>query len=157
MNGVDRCDQYLASYTFCRKTIKWWKKIFIRVFELSVINAMILYHLNYPEKEAKYQSHKKFRLELVHQLVQPLLDVKAERNVYGTPGRCPDVNAARLQGKHFPESKHPDRKCCVVCGYKKKRNGKVAYTKTSNYCAKCEKFLCKNCFAGYHTKSNPKK
>jgi len=31
MNGVDKCDQYLASYTFCRKTIKWWKKVFVRV------------------------------------------------------------------------------------------------------------------------------
>ena len=29
MKGVDGCDQYLASYTFSRKTIKCWKKIFV--------------------------------------------------------------------------------------------------------------------------------
>ena len=100
-------------FFYCRKTIKWWKKTFIRVFELLVINAMILYHLNYPEKEA-YQSHKKFRLELFHQLEQPSLDEKAERTVYRT-GRSPAVNAARLQGKIFQKADTWKKVLCSVC------------------------------------------
>ena len=35
MNGVDKCDQFLASYSFCHKTVKWLKKVFVRMFELS--------------------------------------------------------------------------------------------------------------------------
>ena len=30
------------------------------------------------------------------------------------------MNEVRLVGKHYRESKHPLRKCCVLCGYKKK-------------------------------------
>ena len=64
------------------------------------------------------------------------------------------MNEVHLVGKHYPESKHPLRKCCVLCGYKKK-DRKYARKKTSNYCARCDKFVCKNCFELYHTKSNP--
>ena len=94
MNGVNRCDQYIASYSFTRKTIKWWKKIFIRVFELATINAMILYHQKYPDKMKAYQSHKKFRIELIHQLVQPLLDQNAVRTPQSRPGRRPSAAGA---------------------------------------------------------------
>ena len=87
-----------------------------------------------------------------------LLDFKAsgEISYYGTGGRPAEMNDVRLVGKHYPESKHPLRKCGVLCGYKKK-DGKYACKKTSNYCVKCDKFVCKDCFELYHTKSNPRK
>ena len=28
MNGVDKCDQYLSTWSIQRKTLKWWKKLF---------------------------------------------------------------------------------------------------------------------------------
>ena len=34
VGGVDKCDQYLSYYSLGRKTIKWWKKIFFRIFEI---------------------------------------------------------------------------------------------------------------------------
>ena len=156
MNGVDKCDKYLASYPFCRKTVKWWKKVFVRLFELSVINAMVIYFHNYPDLGRKSNAHKKFRIALIHQLVQTLLDVRANNgnggNNRGRPSLLPE--ASRLQAKHFAISKYPDeRKCCVVCGYKKKANGKPSFKKTYNYCVKCERFICKSCFEKYHTKS----
>ena len=43
MNGVDKCDQHLSYYTIGRKSIKWWKKVFNRMFELCIINAMCIY------------------------------------------------------------------------------------------------------------------
>ena len=30
MNGVDKCDQYLASYSINCKTLKWWKTFFLQ-------------------------------------------------------------------------------------------------------------------------------
>ena len=64
------------------------------------------------------------------------------------------MNEVHLVGKHYPESKHPLRKCCVLCVYKKK-DRKYTRKKASNYCARCDKFVSKDCFGLYHTKSNP--
>jgi len=33
--GVDRSDQMLSYYSFERKTIKWWKKLFFHVFDVA--------------------------------------------------------------------------------------------------------------------------
>ena len=87
-----------------------------------------------------------------------LLDCKAsgEISYYGAGRRPAEMNDVRLVGKHYPESKHSLRKCGVLCGYKKK-DGKYARKKISNHCAKCEKFVCEDCFELYRTKSNPSK
>ena len=37
--GVDRSDQMLSYYSFERKTIKWWEKLFFHLFDLVVVNA----------------------------------------------------------------------------------------------------------------------
>ena len=42
--GVDRSDQMLSYYSFERKTIKWWKKLFFHLFDLAVVNAHILHN-----------------------------------------------------------------------------------------------------------------
>jgi len=41
--SVDRSDQMLSYYTFARKTVKWWKKLFFHLFDLAVVNAHILH------------------------------------------------------------------------------------------------------------------
>ena len=38
-------------------------------------------------------------------------------------------------------------------GTKREKNGKQTKKKTCKYCAKCEIFLCKECFEGFNTKS----
>ena len=38
MNGVHRNDQLLTYYSLNVKSIKWWKKVFWRLFELSIVN-----------------------------------------------------------------------------------------------------------------------
>ena len=51
-----------------------------------------------------------------------LLDCKAPGKIsyYGAGRRPAEMNDMRLVGKHYPESKHPLRKCGALCGYKKK-------------------------------------
>jgi len=92
-------------------------------------------------------------MELAHQLVQPLLDSYADP-FRGRPSRRnPVTSDTRLKGKHFPISRQP--KCsCVVCAYEKNASGKYKQTKTVNYCEKCEKYVCRNCFEVYHTRSS---
>jgi hypothetical protein len=41
--GDDRSDQMLTDYSFARKSIKWWKKVFFHMFDLVMVKAHILY------------------------------------------------------------------------------------------------------------------
>ena len=51
-------------------------------------------------------------------MVQPHLDEKAN------PIPTVNPNGNRLMGKHFAESKYPQRKTCTSCGYKKDAKGR---------------------------------
>ena len=76
MNGVDKSDQYLNYYSMGRTSIKWWKRVFFRLLELSAVNAMVKYFHKNLNMASKRQAHKYFREVLAHELVQELLDVK---------------------------------------------------------------------------------
>lgn len=45
-NGVDRCDQYISTYSMQRKTLKRWKKLFFRLVELSIVKSMIVFYVS---------------------------------------------------------------------------------------------------------------
>lgn len=40
VGGVDVADHYIASYSFTRKSIKWWRKVFFWLLELSIVNSL---------------------------------------------------------------------------------------------------------------------
>ena len=162
MGGVDKCDQRLSYYSLNRKSFKWWKKVFFRLFEMSIVNSLVLFTHKYPEFTKKRSSHKKFREMLVHELVQPLLDQRAAAfvEVKGRPAQPKSIPKQkvdpniRLTGKHFRKTRNPRSKCCV-CAYKiNPKTGKRFDKKTVDYCYKCEKYVCENCFEDFHTKSN---
>ena len=111
MNGVDKCDQYLSSYSLCRKSMKWWKKVFFRMFELAIINAMVLYFDQNESLAKNRSSHKHFRISLIHELVHPLFTQRADTTSplsVSTPGRKAISTEKRLKGKHFPTSRFPE-------------------------------------------------
>ena len=41
--GVDKCDQLLSYYSFLHKSVKWWRKVFFWLLEVSIINSCIIY------------------------------------------------------------------------------------------------------------------
>ena len=43
MNEIDKCDKLLSSYSTQRKTRKWWKKLFVRPVELTIMDSMVVY------------------------------------------------------------------------------------------------------------------
>lgn len=69
MGGVDRMDQLLTYYSAGCKTIKWYKRLFWRVIDISVFNSFILYNLCHRDKPL---TQKQFRLEIANALVQKL-------------------------------------------------------------------------------------
>ena len=157
MGGVDLTDQYLPYYSMTtRQTMKWWKKVFWRLLDITIVNSWIIFCTNYPD--SPINSHKSFRLKLVKELVQPLLDLVASPNcpphLQGGKGRKVISDAKRLVGKHFAY-KNTKRGRCAVCDHKKGPTGQRMDTKTQNYCPKCETFLCQgSCFEVYHTWSS---
>jgi hypothetical protein len=59
---VDKSDQMLSYYSFQRKSVKWWKKLFFHLFNLALVNAHILH-----QKECT----KKFRL---HKFIEKVVE-----------------------------------------------------------------------------------
>ena len=51
-------------------------------------------------------------------------------------------NENRLKGKHFSIGTNKKGRC-IVCGRKKKPDGKRKDTKTRNYCPKCKVYACR--------------
>ena len=43
MSGVDRMDQMISYYPFTRKTIKWPKKVFFYLLEISLYNSFVIF------------------------------------------------------------------------------------------------------------------
>jgi hypothetical protein len=72
--GVDRSDQMLSYYKFKKKTIKWWKKLFFRLFDLVVVNAHILRNKT---------SKKKMLLEIFYERVAEGLLASASTEMQG--------------------------------------------------------------------------
>jgi len=160
MGGVDKCDQYLSYYSVGRKTHKWWKTVFFRLFEMCVINSMCIYIEKNPEFAKKRNSHTIYREILVHQLVQPYLEEK-NMNSIESKGRKQSQSGKHkidvpdnvfLCGKHYATKRYPRRRCCC-CAYQRNACGKRQNTRTNNFYETCGKYICHACFKNFHSKS----
>ena len=69
---------------------------------------------------------------LVHELIQPYLDNKANPNfgISITKGQLPSIPPVRLSQESFPLSIYPVHKSCVAFAYEKSSAGKYKKTKT---------------------------
>ena len=147
MGGVDLNDQKLTYFVVGHASRKWYRKIFWRIIDMSILNAFII--LSECSKPNTHYRHKDFRYALCHALVQPLLDSQTSGAVAVGPGR-PGPNIFRLQGKHFAYSQAAGvRRRCKVC-----------QVKTVVTCSTCQEHvhLCLGtCFEKYHTLSKYQK
>lgn len=73
MSGVDRADQLLSYYPCDRKTLFWYKKIFIHVLQMLLLNSHNL-HNKYMRKMSFYD----FRLKVISGLLPQLVDAPVE-------------------------------------------------------------------------------
>ena len=70
MNGVDHHDQYCVYYSFVRKTIKWWRKLFFYLLECSTVNSYILYKETCSAARKKPLTSLEYRRSVVEALAQ---------------------------------------------------------------------------------------
>ena len=163
MGGVDLLDQLLCYYTVGRRTLKWWKRVFWRLVELCITNALVLYK----ENSGRSIEQKTFREELIMQLTEP----QRNRRIH----RCVPVNnvlqenrmrtslrgqvrvaTARTTGIHHHTTTKDGgiRRTCRVCGYQRKADGKKSQKKTNNFCITCKAYLHRsNCWNLWHSKA----
>ena len=154
MGGVDLADQMLSYYSMTsRRMLKWWKKVFWRMVDLCIVNSWIIFRTNTPSSDIK--SHRLFRLKLVQQLVQPLIDLRSSPDcpeyLWDSKGRKRASSELRLVSKHFPY-KEEKRGRCIICSQTSTKKKDI---KTHNYCPKCKVYICfGKCFEIYHTKAS---
>lgn len=140
MSGVDHQDQLLSYYPCERKTIRWYKKLFIHVAQLLMLNSMKLYNA--------YSGNRKmtlydFRLSVINSLlpidplVQPVRDVKKKHIISLITEKCPDKGA----------KERVKRKRCRLCSKEGRGRKQTTYE-----CKVCEDKpgLCVQCFEKYH-------
>jgi hypothetical protein len=115
IGGIDLCDQLVSYYNISNKSCKWTQRLIFRLIDMCIVNSLVAFTANNPGFKDVYRKHKVFRETLAHQLVQKLLDRRADPNVASPPGpgRPAQTNEKRLLGKHFA-SRHDVRRRCVA-------------------------------------------
>ena len=149
MNGCDRVDQSVAYYgQFTRKTIKWWKRIFFWLLEITQVNSYILYCLTRtnPADRISLKKYKHLLLTALAEKAASLVPDDEEVRPVGRPRSVNDIE--RLERKrHLVGHVGQDRNC-VVCSTNDKRR------RTNFVCTGCSSkphLHPKECFAKYHS------
>lgn len=137
MAGVDHCDQMLSYYSCEHKTLIWYKKLAIHIFQVMLLNSYYLYKRGNPSnKKSLYD----YRLSVIEKLL-------------GSP---PAEPLPRVKISHLPElcpkgegGGRVKRRRCQVCWDTKKERKDSIY-----FCPLCpsQPGLCLSpCFRVFHT------
>jgi len=153
MGAADRADQLCTSYNFCRKSLKWWRKLFFWLLEVGVVNSYILYNINRDANNEPRVTHLQFRKRLIELLVG---DVRNARKRRGRPST--QDKAERLNKKpHFVgQADKNHAKDCVICSNRHRQGERK---RTIYYCDTCSRhpgLHPTECFRRYHTLVNYK-
>lgn len=137
MSGIDRQDQMLAYYPSERKTIRWYKKIFIHYMSMLLFNSFLLY--------SKYSGSKitffDYRLSVIQQLLSHKIFPQA-------PIPTEPVGNQHLPSRYRNQvSGKPMRKRCKVC-YKKNIQKLTQFF--CSECPDCPGLCMEPCFREYH-------
>lgn len=149
MGAVDRADHYCASYGFTRKSLKWWRKMFFWLFEVSIVNSFILFNIQREMNGTKPVSHLNYRKALIVQLVGDVRNLNVQRRGRPSSGDKEE----RLNNKpHFIAiTEKKSSKDCAVCSDRQVKGGR---RETNFFCETCTRkpgLHPGSCFKKYHT------
>lgn len=154
MRLIDKKDMMVGSIECIRKCVKWYKKLFLHLIDVTVLNA---YHL-WSIKTGKRTSLRLFQKTVLCQLlekhgqVQPLVHHKPRANMpdrllardYISRHHLIDIPAsAQAAGK-----RNKGQRRCHVCAnttVRQQENKKV-----TQKCQECDLAFCLPCFKDYH-------
>ena len=154
--GVDLADQLSSYYSWEKRSLKWYKKLFFHLFTVTVVNAFLLYNkrqAQLDQEDRQKLTHADFRLELAKELLaQANEDEPDARRATGRPPSQVLERIIPAQARHFqgpvpaaPSGSVRAKRCqvCQVAGIRKE---------TRLECQKCRIPLCPYpCMEIYHT------
>lgn len=130
--AIDQVNQFASYYSFNRKSLRWWKKIFYFLIEVAISNAIIIKE----EKEHKKINNLEFRKKLMLQLVKNFsIDKETDK-----PSHFSFIPLKYLFKLHEIQKSHKRRRCCACSN------------KTAYHCPNCDKNIHPECFKNYHVK-----
>ncbi|KAJ8936349.1 hypothetical protein NQ314_012398 [Rhamnusium bicolor] len=141
--AVDSSDMMLSSTECVRRTVKWYKKVFLYLLDIAIFNSHALYQTSTGNKI----SLQAFQMKVIDQILENTIPKYIATEL--------EDNLLRLTARPFPlqvpptEKKMEAQKRCVVCA-------KMGHREDTRYmCAECNVPLCLiNCFERYHTIKN---
>ena len=160
MNAVDRSDQILGTNSVHRKCVRWWKTLFFHLIDIALVNSYILFQehrANSPDEPALQRPATYSLVNYREEVVRGLCGFAEYAALEAQPApKLPTPEDAFLT-EHIPDS-GKDRRNCVVCWQKEKKEYKV---KTFCKAPQCNRFLHiggdRKCFEVYHSKGYPYK
>jgi hypothetical protein len=150
MHGVDLHDQKLASFTIMRRHLKWYRKLFLYLLDMCILNSSIIFHEYVQSKNSQFKTRQltEFRFDLVEQMLKNVRNVELKTTAFKKNPLAFNNNRCYLvKLKPTERKKNPTRKC-VYCTSKKRRS------ETVYKCEYCGVALHKACFPIYHTNKN---
>lgn len=147
MGLVDKVDVQLSFSESIRNTMKWSKKFFFHLLDLSVHNAYILFR----GRAASTITFADFKWRVVSQVIEEHPTEKSKQ------GRSTGDNPLRLTARHVIQMLPPTdakgsrtQRRCHVCAKTTRRQ--KCRKETRYMCVECNKALCvEPCFKDYHT------
>ena len=156
MGGVDRADQLTWNLLLCHCTNKWYIKLFLYLFEVTLVNTRIIYSAINPTMQLK-RLPTKFRIEIVERLFAGYVGSNGRpgRPIIESPYlRLKGQNDRTLQPVPGTDSKGKGLiRDCVVCSNTSLAGSlKGACHRSSYECSECKKALCiYPCFKRFHS------
>ncbi|CAK1587299.1 unnamed protein product [Parnassius mnemosyne] len=157
MSGIDRQDQMLSYYPCERKTLRWYKKFFIHIFQIQILNAYILYNRFSGKRLNMYE----FRMSLINELLPPkvysistssLVPTRSERVHKLTKIENKTEETKKDAPGYVRKTNRVKRKVCRQCTAARKIRKQTRY-----HCVSCQEQpgLCdQECFDAYHAGLN---
>lgn len=150
MGAVDIADMQMSFTESARKTVKWYKKLFTHLLDLTVRNACVMQNM----LQGTNISLREFRMKLIQQMLEKYASEKPRRPKGGRPSSAPPP--LRLTQRHFlspipatPSKMNPTR-VCTVCSNTNRREKKRRESRY--FCVQCDVTLCVHpCMEEYHT------
>ena len=143
MRAVDQVDMQNGFSECLEKTIKWYRKLFFHLFDITVQNSSAMFKM----KNGKNLVLSEFRLQLARELIEEYRSKRPQMRE-----RPSTDTSLRLTARHFIAFTPGDnvKKRCFVCSHTVKRETKRSGTRFN--CPDCDVPLCNpTCFKEYHT------
>ena len=137
MGGCDLAGQLCKYYTHNHRTLKWWKRLFITILYICLLNATIVYN-SIPTNSRL--SGLEFRVKVIEGLLSTWK--------YNPAQHANQLSCSRpsSQHPHFPGRSGKKRNCVVYSTKFKRRQTRMIL------CKHCNKPMCVvPCFEKFHS------